>query len=103
VRGWGKQLPGSILGALPKRKWVKHLQQLGRGLLVRLWRYLEGKSPATRSRWQWTWVGDDSVIKKHGRHLSLVGTWYSGQEHHVRLGIDGFLMLVVMGEGMLSS
>jgi hypothetical protein len=101
VRGWDKHLPGRILGALPKRQWVKRLQQLGRGLLVRLWRHVEGKSPATRSRWQWTWVGDDRVFKKHGRHLGLVGIWYSGQEHRVRLGIDGLLLLVVIGEGKL--
>jgi hypothetical protein len=25
------------------------------------------QSPATRRRWQWTWVGDDSVGKKAGQ------------------------------------
>lgn len=101
VRGWDKNLPGRILGALPKRKWLKHLHRLGQEVLVRLWRQVEDKSPATRSRWQWTWVGDDSVFKKYGRQLGLVGTWWSGQEHRVRLGIDGLLLLVVIGEGKL--
>jgi hypothetical protein len=73
VRGWDKHLPGRILGALPTRQWVKRLQPLGRGLLVRLWRHVEGKSPATRRRWQWTWVADDTLFKKYGRQLGLVG------------------------------
>ena len=32
------------------------------------------KSPATQSRWQWTWVWDDSVFQKYGEQLGLVGT-----------------------------
>jgi len=101
VRGWDKNLPGAILGALPKRQWLKRLQRLGQELLVRLWRQVEDKSPATQSRWQWTWVADDSVFKKVGQQLGLVGTWYSGQEHRVRLGIDGLLLVVVIGDGKL--
>src|SRR5919204_2353600 len=58
-------------------------------------------SAATRSRWQWTWVGDDSVFKKYGEQLGLVGTWWSGQEHRVLSGIDGVLLVVVIGEGKL--
>jgi hypothetical protein len=58
VRGWDKNLPGSILGALPKRKWLKRLQRLGQELLTQLWQHVDAKSPATRSRWPWTWVGE---------------------------------------------
>ena len=101
VRVWDKNLPGKLLGALPKRQWVKHLQRVGREVLVTLWRHVEEKSPATRSRWPWTWVADDSVFKKSGQQLGLVGTWYSGQEHRVRLGIDGLLLLVVVGPGKM--
>jgi DDE superfamily endonuclease len=101
VRGWDKNLPGRILGAWPKRKWLRRLQRLGQEVLVRLWRQVEHASPATQSRWQWTWVGDDSVFKKSGPQLGLVDTWYSGQEHRIRLGIDGLLLLVVIGEGKL--
>jgi hypothetical protein len=45
-------------------------------------------SEATRSRWQWTWVLDDSVIRKYGDKLELVGTWWSGQHKRVVDGID---------------
>jgi hypothetical protein len=101
VRGWDKNLPGRILGALPKRQWVKRLQRLGQELLVRLWRHVADKSAATRSRWQWTWVGDDSLFKKYGRQLGLVTLGWSGQEQRVRLGIDGLVLVVVIGEGKL--
>lgn len=101
LRVWDKNLPGRVLEALPKQKWLKQLQHRGQDLLATLWRQVEDKSPATRSRWQWTWVGDDSVFKKSGQQLGLVGTWYSGQEHRVRLGIDGLLLVVVIGEGKL--
>jgi phage protein U len=43
-------------------------------VLVPLWRHAANASVATRSRWQWTWVGDDAVFKKYGKQLGLVGT-----------------------------
>ena len=101
VRGWDKNLPSRLLGALPKRSWIKRLRRLGLDVLVPLWRYAASKSAATRSRWQWTWVADDSVFKKYGEQLGLVGTWWSGQEHRVLSGIDGVLLVVVIGEGKL--
>jgi hypothetical protein len=101
VRGWDKNLPSRLLGALPKRSWLKRLRRLGLEVLVALWHATASKSAATRSRWQWTWVGDDSVFKKYGEQLGLVGTWWSGQEHRVLSGIDGVLLVVVVGEGKL--
>jgi hypothetical protein len=101
VRGWDKNLPSRLLEALPKRSWIKRLRRLGLDVLVPLWRFAASKSAATRSHWQWTWVGDDSVFKKYGEQLGLVGTWWSGQEHRVLSGIDGMLLVVVVGEGKL--
>jgi len=101
VRGWDKNLPARLLGALPKRSWIKRLQRLGLEVLIPLWRHAANKSAATQSRWQWTWVGDDSVFKKYGEQLGLVGTWWSGQEHRVLSGIDGVLLVVVIGDGKL--
>src|SRR5262249_35559244 len=91
-----------LLGALPKRSWIKRLRRLGLEVLIPLWRHAASRSEATRSRWQWTWVGDDSVFKKYGEQLGLVGTWWSGQEHRVLSGIDGVLLVVVIGKGMLA-
>jgi len=101
VRGWDKNIPSRILSALPKRSWLKRLRKLGHDVLAPLWRYVESMSPATRSRWQWTWVWDDSVFRKYGQDLELVGTWYSGQHKRVVSGIDGVLLIVVIGDGTL--
>jgi hypothetical protein len=101
VRGWDKNLPSRLLSALPKRAWLKRLRRLGLEVLEPLWRHALSKSEATRSRWQWTWVADDSVFKKYGEQLGLVGTWWSGQEKRVLSGIDGLLLVVVIGDGKL--
>jgi hypothetical protein len=101
VRGWDKQWPSRILGALPKRSWLKRLRRLALEVLEPLWRHVHDKSPATQSRWQWTWVWDDSVFKKYGKQLSAVGSWWSGQHKRVLSGLDGLLLLVVVGDGRL--
>jgi DDE superfamily endonuclease len=101
TRGWDKNLPSRLLGALPKRSWLKRLRKLGQEVLESLWRRIEAMSAATRSRWQWTWVLDDSVFRKYGGKLELVGTWWSGQHKRVVDGIDGVLLLVVIGDGKL--
>lgn len=101
VRGWDKNMPSHLLSALPKRSWLKRLRKLGLDVLTPLWRHIESMSPATRSRWQWTWVWDDSVFRKYGQDFALVGNWYSGQHKRVVSGIDGVLLIVVVGDGKL--
>jgi len=101
VRGWDKNLPPQILGTLPKRSWLKRRRRLGLEVLEPIWRHVHAKSPATQSRWQWTWVWDDSVFHKYGEQLRLVGKWWSGQHKRVLSGIDGLLLLVVVGDGRL--
>jgi hypothetical protein len=39
VRGWDKNLPSRLLGALPKRSWIKRLRHLGVDVLVPLWHH----------------------------------------------------------------
>jgi DDE superfamily endonuclease len=101
TRGWDKNMPSRLLAALPKRSWLKRLRQLGHDILCALGRHVESMSAATRSRWQWTWVWDDTVFRKYGQDLELVGPWYSGPHKRVVHGIDGVLLLVVIGEGTL--
>ena len=101
VRGWDKQWPSRMLGALPKRSWLKRLRRLGQEVLEPLWRHVQDKSPATQSRWPWTWVFDDAVFQKYGTQLGLVGTWWSGQHKRVLSGIDGLFLVVVIGDGRL--
>ena len=101
VRGWDKPLPSHLLSALPKRSWLTRLRTRAQDILVPLWRRVESMRPATQSRWQWTWVWDDAVLRKYGQDFALVGTWYRGQHKRVVSGIDGVLLLVVMGDGTL--
>ncbi|HZC00620.1 MAG TPA: hypothetical protein VE844_04435 [Gammaproteobacteria bacterium] len=101
MRGWDKNWPSRLLHALPKRSWLKRLRRLGLDVLVPLWRHVASKSEATQSRWQWTWAVDDSVFHKYGEQLGLVGRWWSGQQHRVLAGIDGLLLVVVIGDGKL--
>lgn len=101
MRGGDKHLPSRMLGALPTRAWLKRLRRWALEVLVPLWRPVQDKSPATLSRWQWTGVFDESVFKKYGHQLGLVGTWWSGQEKRVLAGIDGVLLVVVIGDGQV--
>src|SRR5215470_8143016 len=45
--------------------------------------------------------GSFTTVSKYGEQLGLVGTWWSGQEHRVLSGIDGVLLVVVIGDGKL--
>jgi hypothetical protein len=92
-------LAARLLGALPKRSWLKRLRLLGLEVLEPLWRHVQDMSQATQSRWQWTWVWDNSVFHKYGEQLGSIGRWWSGQQKRVVSGIDGLLLLVVVGDG----
>ena len=50
---------------------------------------------------QRAWVWDNSVSHKYGAQLRLVGRWWSGQHKRVLSGIDGLLLVVVVGDGRL--
>jgi hypothetical protein len=101
VRRGDKHRPGTILGALPQPTWGRQWPRRAQDLLATWWPPVQDKRPATRSRWPWTWVGDDRLFTKAGPPLGLVGTWWSGQEQRVRRGIDGLLLVVVIGAGKL--
>jgi hypothetical protein len=46
-------------------------------------------------------VFDDLVFSKYGEQLGRVGPWWSGQHKRVLAGIEGLLLVVVMGDGRL--
>src|SRR5688500_19323872 len=73
VRGGDENWPSRLLHALHNRSWLKRLRRLGLEVLVPLWRHVATKSAATQSRWPWTWAVDDSVFRRYGEELSLVG------------------------------
>jgi len=99
VRGWDKHVPSRLRNALPKRSWLTRLRRLGLEMLVSLWRPTQDKSASTHSRWPWRWVVEDAVFRTDGKPCGLVGTWYSGQFKRPGPGIDGVLIVVVIGDG----
>src|SRR5262249_31716116 len=101
VRGWDKHVPAKLLGALPKRSWLKRLRPLGLEILLAMWRPTQEHSPATPSRWPWRGSVDDAFFRQYGRHFRLVGRWWRGQFKHPVAGLDGVLWLVVIGAGQL--
>jgi hypothetical protein len=101
TRGWDKHGPGRLLGALPKRSWLKRLRKLSQDIVSASWRRGASMSAATQSRWHLTPVIDDSVFRTYGGPLELVGRWWSGQPKRVVHGIDGGLLWIVIGDGQL--
>ncbi len=99
VRGWDKNLPLPMVGALPKRAWLQRLRRLGLDVLAPWWCPIQDMSPATHRRWPWPGGADDAVCNKDGQPLGLGGTGWSGQEKRVRPGMAGGLLVVVLGAG----
>src|SRR6266851_4225513 len=95
-RGWDTHGPARLRGALPKRSWLKRLRRLSQEVLEPIWRPVAHTSPATQSRWQWTWVWDDAVFHTYGAQVRGVGRGWSGQHQRVVAGLDG---LVLRGVG----
>ena len=100
MRRWDTPWPSRLLGALLHRSWRKRLRRPGLEVLEPIWRHVHDTSPATQSRWQWTWVWDDSVFQNMGHSDS----WSAGggaASTRVLSDIDGLLLLVVVGDGRL--
>jgi hypothetical protein len=68
-RGWDKNLPSRLLGALPKRSWLKRLRRLGLDVLVPLWRYAASASEASAAAGS----GPGSLMTRYSR--STVSSW----------------------------
>src|SRR5258707_7911582 len=91
--------------------WKRHCQRKfrGNGLCTEVFEKKELSRPITRktasflcqSTKRKSQALDDSVFRKYGDQLELVGTWWSGQHKRVVDGIDGVLLLVVIGDGKL--
>ena len=75
VRGGENNVPSRLLGAVPKRSWLKRLRTLGQDILVPRWCQAHSMSADPHSRWQWRWVGDDAVFRTYGQDCTRVGRW----------------------------
>jgi hypothetical protein len=92
-RGGDTPWPSRSLGAWPTRSWRKRRRRFGRDGFAPLWRPVAPKSPATPSRWPWTWGWEDSVCHQDGEPVGVVGRWWSGQQQRVWSGLDGRVLL----------
>jgi hypothetical protein len=92
VRGWHKNGPSRLLGALPTRSWLKRLRRLGLEMLLAMGHHTQEQSTSTHSRWPGRWIVEASVFRQYGPQRGLVGTCSSGQFKRTVPGIDGVLL-----------
>ena len=94
--------PGAFYGALHSlsaTQWRQLLERIMRARALERLQHYQQRSEATRSRLQATLAIDDSVVKRLGRALSYVWSWYSGQFKQVVRGQDLVgLVLHINGE-----
>ena len=64
VRGWDKNWPSRLLGALPKHSWLKRLRRLGVEVLEPVWRHV---------RKVWCAVGVGRQVVEWPTKASVVG------------------------------
>lgn len=64
-------------------------------------RQYQYSSAATRSRWQASLSVDDSLVKRMGKQLSYVWSWYSGQCHKVMKGQDLLAIVLKIGKQII--
>jgi hypothetical protein len=94
--------PGAFYGALHSlsaTQWRQLLERIMRARALERLQHYQQRSEATRSRLQATLAIDDSVVKRLGRVLSYIWSWYSGQFKQVVRGQDLVgLVLHINGE-----
>ena len=98
-RGGDTHVPSRLLNAVPTRSWLTRLRRWGREMLVSIGRHTQDHSASPHRRWPWRWGVDAAVFRTYGTPCGLVGTWDSGPFTRAVPGLDGVLLLVVMGDG----
>jgi hypothetical protein len=82
------------LKEISKEQWQAIMGKLMIENAIEKLKNYQQKSEATKSRQQASMSVDDSLIKRLGKYLSYVWSWYSGQIHRVTRGQD--LLGIVM-------
>lgn len=81
--------------------WRQLLEIMMMDVAIERLKQYEELSPASRSRRQATLSVDDSLIKRLGKALSYVWSWYSGQIHQVTNGQDLLGIVLKIGKEII--
>ena len=81
--------------------WRKLLDMMMMNAAIERLKEYEKLSPASRSRRQASISVDDSLIKRLGKALSYVWSWYSGQIHQVTKGQDLLGIVLKIGKEII--
>src|SRR5438046_5028542 len=81
--------------------WRTLLESMMMDVAIERLRQYQQSSPSTQSRRQATLSVDDSLVKRLGKSLSYVWSWYSGQIHQVTKGQDLLGIVLKIGKEII--
>lgn len=111
--GWDTVSEAAKRLSVPKGRLYEALKELGVNEWLRLFdaafeelaiqalTRVQSQSDATWSRAGVVLAIDDSVIRRWGKLLSYLGTWWSGQFHHVLKGQDIVMAVLRVGDEVI--
>lgn len=89
------------INALTPQRWKKLMQQLCYQAVAAQLEGLAEKSPATQSRACAVLALDDTLLRRLGKKLGLVWTWWEGMSHRVARGQNILALVLVIGDRVL--
>ena len=100
---WGKNRFGPLLGTASPEAWQRLLRRSMRRRFRQVRRRYQGPgvSPATRSRYRITFIGDITTLLKVGEMLGLADLFYSGMLHRPAHSIEVVMLYALVGDDYL--
>src|SRR5438105_715746 len=89
------------LKAMSLYHWRVLLESMMMDVAIERLKQYQESSPATQSRRQATLSVDDSLVKRLGKAISYVWSWYSGQIHQVTKGQDLLGIVLKIGKEII--
>lgn len=86
------------INALTPQRWKRLLQQVCYQAAAAQLEVLENQSPSTQSRACAVIALDDTLIRRLGKRLGLVWTWWEGMSHRVGRGQNVIALVLVIGD-----
>lgn len=89
------------INALTPQRWKKLLQQICYQAAAAQLEGLAGQSPSTQSRACAVIALDATLIRRLGKKLGLVWTWWAGMSHRVARGQNVIALVLVVGDRVI--